>query len=400
MYLLPYLQEAEKMSSEVYELRVDYRLACSGEFYNRAASAGSWRSLEKTRLLLQQPFELYVVSRPFNAFPQELCLRFGLNLIWEHQSGGGSIGRTPDYDDLVEDVCAVLTVLSRRLVVPVFEARVLARIESTSPRSDSFGYDSPSPIIGMGNLGSRVLRTSRAEGVGGAVTIVEHTPPPLGVDSNTLQGAFLALSRSQYAAGIVQAARAYSSALQLILSRPELAYQLLISSVETVANILFADFLPSREDMIERKRGVAAKAALFGLSKQMAEDLAVEACKEDHWAGRKFKKFFAKFPSEEAWGPDDVFPLADGWEPKKEDFAKVLGAVYNARSKHLHEGKEFPEWITRGATVAVPASFHTLPRASDYVPPVTWFERLVSCTLRCLLAGEMKTTSEEAFLQA
>jgi hypothetical protein len=52
------------------------------------------------RLLLQQPFELYVVSRPFDAFPQELCLRFGLNLIWKHQSGGGSIGRTQDYTDL------------------------------------------------------------------------------------------------------------------------------------------------------------------------------------------------------------------------------------------------------------------------------------------------------------
>lgn len=50
--------------------------------------------------------------------------------------------------------------------------------------------------------------------------------------------------------------------------------------------------------------------------------------------------------------------------------------------------------------MAVPASFHTLPRASDYVPPVTWFERLVSCTLRCLLAAERKASSEEAFLRA
>src|ERR1022692_4522734 len=294
------------MSSEVYELRIEYRLACSGEFYNRTVSAGSWRPLEKTRLLLQQPFELYVVSQPFNAFPQELCLRFGLNLIWKHQSGGGSIGRTPNYDDLVEDVCSVLTLLSRRLVVPVAEARILSRVDSTSLRSDSFYYDSPSPIIGIGNFGSRVLRTSRAEGVGGTLTIVDHTPPALGIDSNALKIAFLALSKSQYASGILQAARAYSSALQVIQSRPELAYQLLISSVETLANTVFGDFSPSREDMIERKRGVATKAALFGLSTQMAEDLAVEACKDDHWAGRKFKKFFGEFASEEAWGPDEV----------------------------------------------------------------------------------------------
>jgi hypothetical protein len=252
----------------------------------------------------------------------------------------------------------------------------------------------------MGNIGGRALRTSRAEGVGDAVTIVEHTPPALGVDSAALESAFMALSRSPYATGILQAARAYSSALQLILSRPELAYQLLISSAEALANTLFADFSPGREDMIERKRGVAAKAALFGLSTEMAEELAIEACKDDHWALRKFKKFFAEFRSEEAWGRDEVFPLAEGWEPKKEDFSKVLGAIYNARSKHLHEGKEFPEWITRGATVAVPASFHMLPKASDYVPPVTWFERLVSCTLRRLLAAETKANSEETFLKA
>src|SRR5258706_9502720 len=111
MYLLQYLKEAEKMGDQQYECSVEYRLACSGEFYNRKVSTGEWRSLEMARLLLHKPFELYVVSRPFNGFPQEICLRFGLNFIWEHQSGGGSIGSAPPYDDLVEDVCAVLTLL-------------------------------------------------------------------------------------------------------------------------------------------------------------------------------------------------------------------------------------------------------------------------------------------------
>jgi hypothetical protein len=83
MYLLEYLKQADKIAEGGYDLRVEYRLACSGEFYNRSTGV-PWRHFEMARLLLGRPFEVYVVSRPFNAFPQELCLRFGVNWIWDH----------------------------------------------------------------------------------------------------------------------------------------------------------------------------------------------------------------------------------------------------------------------------------------------------------------------------
>jgi hypothetical protein len=294
----------------------------------------------------------------------------------------------------------VLTLLSRRLVIPAFEARVLFGSDREDTRADSFRYDVPSPMLGLGNAGNPGLRVSRSERKDGAVTIIEHTPPALRVDSSALERAFLSLSQGQHASGILQAARAYSSALQLILVRPELAYQLLISAVETLANGVFSDYRPGRRDMIERKRGVANKATSCGLSAQQAEDLALEACKDEIWAGRKFKEFFRKFSSEEAWEPDDMFPLAEGWEPKGKDIGKALSAIYNARSKHLHEGKEFPEWIAHGATVAVPGSFYPLPGPADYAPPVTWFERLVSSAIRCLLAVESDIDCKGPFLKA
>jgi hypothetical protein len=401
MYLLRYLQEAEKTDRQPFKLTVEFRLVVSGEFYNRSASSSAWRSLEMARLLLQRPFELYVVSRPFNAFPQELCLRFGLSLIWDHQPGGGSIGTAPPYDDLVEDICALLTLLSRRLVVPALETRVLSKPDSKSMRSDSFQYDHPSPIIGLGNLRSRTMRTSRSDVSVGKGAIVEHTPPPLGVDGNTLAGAFFSLAQSECASAVLQAARAYSSALQLMLTRPELAYQLLISSVETVANKVCSDYRPSQEDMIEHKRGVHTKAISFRLSTEQADSLAVEACRDEHWLGRKFRTFFFRYRSFEESGPDEMFPLADGWEPKEEDFEKVLKAIYSARSKHLHEGKEFPEWIGWGASAAIPASWYpAYSNGSNLVPPVTWFERLVSSTLKCLLAGERNADSPEPFVRA
>ncbi len=181
MYLLPYLCGLEKTQGQPVELVIEFRLACSGEFYNRRGMPGSWRSFEMARLLLLRPFELYVVSRPFNSFPQELCLRFGVNYEWNHQSGGGSIGTTPPYGDLVEDVCAVLTLLSRRLVVPVLEVRVTsARRDEYSMRTDSFNDDHPSPIVGLGHPRGRTLRTSRFVTTGDEADFEEHTPPPLG----------------------------------------------------------------------------------------------------------------------------------------------------------------------------------------------------------------------------
>ena len=100
--------------------------------------------------------------------------------------------------------------------------------------------------------------------------------------------------------------------------------------------------------------------------------------------GRKLKAFFAKYPPMDVCEPDEVFPVADGWMPKREDFESALKAIYEARSKHLHEGRPFPEW-----TIALPALYYALPsKASEYVPPVTWFERAVSLALNRFLATE------------
>jgi hypothetical protein len=182
-------------------------------FDNRRLRAESWRSFEIARLLLQRPFELYVVSRPFNHFPQELCLRFGLNWIMDRQPGGGSTGTAPPYDDLVEDVWAVLTLLSRRLVIPAFEVRTLYGNHGGTTRADSFHGDVPSPTAAVGDFSNWGIRVSRAERIGRTVNVVEHPAPPLSVDMDALQNAFLSLPGSQYGKELLQAARAYSSAL-------------------------------------------------------------------------------------------------------------------------------------------------------------------------------------------
>src|ERR1035441_143442 len=89
MYLLDFLNGSKFSGAEISILRtttVEYRLAGSGEFFNRTVIASDWRKSDVTRMLLRAPFELFVVSMPFDAYPQELALRFSVDRSEEHTS--------------------------------------------------------------------------------------------------------------------------------------------------------------------------------------------------------------------------------------------------------------------------------------------------------------------------
>jgi hypothetical protein len=143
MYLLKFLQEARDRAIGV---EVEYRLACSGEFYNRKVQTWDWRKSDVARILLDQPFSIFVTSRPFDSYPQELCARMTLNFVGE--DGGApnarhSITFLPD-DDVVEDLCAVLSLLSRRLVSTITKTRE-KHDDPDTPHW--FPSDMPMPIL-------------------------------------------------------------------------------------------------------------------------------------------------------------------------------------------------------------------------------------------------------------
>src|SRR5271166_6580374 len=122
MYLLKFLQKAHEQPAGV---NVEYRIACSGELYNRNVKTFDWRKSDATRVLLQQPFQIFVVSRPFDTYPQELSARVTLDFVTEASDATlikSSTTFLPD-TDVIEDLCAVLTLLSRRLISPVAKTR-------------------------------------------------------------------------------------------------------------------------------------------------------------------------------------------------------------------------------------------------------------------------------------
>jgi hypothetical protein len=99
------------------------------------------------------------------------------------------------------------------------------------------------------------------------------------------------LPNARNATSIVASCRLYSLALELIHERPAIAYQLLISSVETIANAALEGFQPDERSRIKHKQKVYDLAISSGIDDNLSRSLAIEACKGDYWATKKFKKF-------------------------------------------------------------------------------------------------------------
>jgi len=202
MYLLKFLREAQGRSAGV---NVEYRLACSGEFYNRKVQTHDWRKSDVTRILLEQPFPIFVASKPFDSYPQELCVRMTLNYVTE-EGGSHSMrnSRTflPD-TDVIEDLCAVLTLLSRRLVSPVTKTRE-KHDDAYAARWQS---EIPMPIIHHSKVVAWPRRAATIITSVSGQTIKSNEPPPVGVDPDALAKLLVDLPDMPNAQEIVHAAR-------------------------------------------------------------------------------------------------------------------------------------------------------------------------------------------------
>lgn len=233
MYVLQFLERLSNKSDSADGVQVEYRLACSGELYNRSIQTHDWRKSDATRVLLRTPFELLVASQPFDDYPQELCARLVVTRVTESEQ---RFTRTflPDRD-VIEDLSSLLSLLSRRLIVPV------AKIRESRPTEisvlGSYGVDVPIPIIFHSHVTSWKKRPATVITFSEHQQIINNDPRPVGVDSEALMKLLKKLPTTKSAQKIVLAARLYSTALESIESRPDIAYQLLISAVETLAAV-------------------------------------------------------------------------------------------------------------------------------------------------------------------
>jgi len=386
MYLLQFFAKSATGGSSAID--VEYRLACSGELCNRKViTAGDYRKSDVSRVLLRHPLELFVVGHPFDAYPQELCIRLSLDYVTERHDAdsGSSVAMFLPDQDVVEDFCSILSLLSRRLISPVIKTRERHRNED--PRLGlhdalgSYGLEVPTPILNLSAASVWEPRPLTLITSMEGQKIVNNNPPAVGVDPWALAEFFMQLPKMTRVDQIVFAARLYRAALEMIGPRPDIAYLLLISTVESLADVALNDYEPTESEKMEAKPSVRQCARDLCLTEEQTRQLVVAACKSDQWTTKKFKKFLLDFVSfSELKVEDRVFTVPSFMCPLEEEIPRTLGRIYKARSDNVHVASPFPRSIGVGTTTGI--DVRALPPnwisgARPEIPPVTWFERVV-----------------------
>ncbi len=379
MYVLDFLSGFPDSRQSDEMVAFEYRLLCSGELFNGSVETADWRKGTAARMLLDAPFSLIVCSYPFNAFPQEMALRFSASSVTERSGLGASLFY-PD-EDIARDLAALLTLLCRRLIT------VAAKIREQHPGRQGgdppVGADWPIGFVTELQVAHWQFKPSVVvygpEGIRG---ITDYNPPPLGVDPDRLRRILTGLPKLPFAESFVLTARLYASALEQLEHDVEVSYQLLIAAAEAMANAVLSDFRPDAEDMISAKKSVADMAVKFGLSKEQSQQIAIEASRGIGWARRKFCKFLMDNTTDQLHEEDDLFRVPPQYLPETDALAEVLQNVYKARGMMLHTGRGFDMSSVIGIGPRAPArALLNIDPARKPFPPVVWFERVVNCAL-------------------
>ncbi len=392
LYVLDYLADPTCAKRPGDALCADYHLLCSGSVYRR--TEGEWYKNQGARFLLDPPLLLYAASRPFDEYPLELVLRLTVAHVEETRPARWGDGQViemfhPD-EEVARDLAALLTVLCRRLITVMGKsAEQPAGYEY--PKFDRIPlpvghlrrvYWPPYPATVMFGRNRQEIR--------------DNNPPPTPVDPDRLTALLLGVPGLEHAKSIVASARLYALALELIREQPDIAYQLLVSSAETIANEALQDFQPHDDAKVNHQQGVFKLATEFGLGEEMARKLALEACRIERWVTGKFRKFLTDNIDAAIWDKeDDLFRVPLNLLPQREDLYKTLGNIYRVRSGATHSGHQFPMSASYSGGPTIPGRVATAQLSSDF-PPVGWFERIVNTAIRTFWArsiGGLSCTS-------
>jgi hypothetical protein len=400
VYVLDYLADPACERRPGDALCADYRLLCSGSIYRR--TEGEWYKSEGARFLLDRPFLLYAASRPFEEYPLELVLRLTVARVEETSTGRDGIPTNihilhPD-EEVARDLAALLTVLCRRLITVSGKS---------AERFANYPYPEfdfvPFPLAtSMRKVYWPPHPADVFISFDGRQEVHYNNPIPKPLDPGALTALLLALPKLKHAESIVASARLYALGLELIGEQPDIAYQLLISSVETIANQTLPDFQPDDAAKVKHQQAVFNLAMELYLGEEKARALALAACKTERWATRKFKKFVTDNLDDFAWeDEDDLYRMPPGFlRLSREHLQEALDNIYRARSKATHAGQQFPVTASYsgGPRISVRASMamavSALAGSGTLFPPVVWFERIVNTAIRTFWERSADTLSE------
>lgn len=384
MHILDFLKSAREGVGRDNEdsIRVEYRLVCSGTLFPDNFM-GDWSRSDVARILLRHPVELLVASRPYDNYPQELVVRFVVSGVTETE-GNSSLSYHPD-QEIASDIAALLTLLCRRLVTVSAKVReqyhdskipaILADYPIPAVTTVKVSYWTPRPIHFLYSLDGVQARS--------------YHPNPQAFNPIEIGEILLALPQLNVASAVIRAARLYALAMELIESQPEICYQLFISAAETMARVALEGWEPDTEGKIASQSALVSYATKTEkLSKDVAERLAVEACKGNPWSRRKFKKFLLDHLNREAIASqDDLFIVPEFFCPKEADIEKALDEVYGTRSGATHAGHAYPASAIIGPSDRLPVK--AIIHQQHPFPPIGWFERVVNSAICGFLRSQV-----------
>jgi hypothetical protein len=153
----------------------------------------------------------------------------------------------------------------------------------------------------------------------------------------------LGLERTTYLS-VMRAIRTYVTGLHRLADDLELAYTLLVASVESLAQN-FDGHKPDWNSYDERKR-IAVDAALKEVLPSAAEGVRNALLSVEHTAlGRRYREFVMKYVNSSYFREGlNVEDYAVG----RSELAEVLGSAYTVRSEYVHQLKSLPQAISLG----------------------------------------------------
>jgi len=293
---------------------------------------------------------------------------------------------------IANDLAVLLTLYLRRLVTVAVKVRESC-LDAPSTEGTMW-VDYPCPVFGP--LTASYWHQHPAVlvyGSKGVERVIDYNPGPKGIDAGELCAWLSQTAAVPDLDGFLRSARAYAEAMEVIGSNPQLAYLMLITSVEAIACSTLHDYTPSVEDRIQAKQGVVRTAIAFGLSDAQAKELALKATEGDRWVAAKFVGFLMEYANPSAWAEDDLFRIPVLGVPESDSFEKALRSIYRTRSRATHSGAPFPGTASLGTTRLVDdAALFQVFGDEAMFPPVVWFERVVNEALRNYAARTASAT--------
>jgi hypothetical protein len=153
----------------------------------------------------------------------------------------------------------------------------------------------------------------------------------------------IGLQRSTFL-GVMRALRTYVNGMHRIADDLELAYTLLVASVESLAQD-FDGHESDWESFDERKRK-AVDEALCAADEVTAQRVREALLKVEHVAlGRRFREFAVAHTAPSYFRQ---VSQSGGFSLGRSDLAEVLGLAYQSRSKYVHQLRRLPDMVTMG----------------------------------------------------